>query len=219
MGKKKTQSKGRQGQQKKKKGAAAKKRAAAAAGARSATGSRAPSDLEAEAQRFDLDSVTAADASPQRDASSDNELDARSLEEAEAAARAEAEAERKRAKAKADADGFGSPKLPRTPRTKDGEPLSAVAAALRESAERRPDDADEDAARAEDDAGSADEDAALFSHPANDFALSRDGGGVDVSCLSRYGPGAAYEGERLARGDVSGGASARGEAARGDLEP
>ena len=31
--------------------------------------------------------------------------------------------------------------------------------------------------------------------------LSRDGGGVDVSCLSRYGPGAAYEGERLARGD------------------
>ena len=69
------------------------------------------------------------------------------------------------AKAKADADGFGSPKLPRTPRTEDGEPLSAVAAALRESVERRPDDADEGAASAEDDAGSADEDAALFAHP------------------------------------------------------
>ena len=83
------------------------------------------------------------------------------------------------AKAKADADGFGSPKLPRTPRTKDGEPLSAVAAALRESAERRPDDADEGAANAEDDAGSADEDAALFAHPANGFAPPRGGGGDD----------------------------------------
>ena len=40
------------------------------------------------AQRFDLDSVTAADACPQRDASSDNDLDARSLEEAEGFRRA-----------------------------------------------------------------------------------------------------------------------------------
>ena len=36
------------------------------------------------------------------------------------------------AKAKADADGFGSPKPPRTPRTEDGEPLSAVAGAAGE---------------------------------------------------------------------------------------